>query len=141
MIRVSGFLLAVSLPVSAQTADTTERAVAAGAYTEAQATLGETVFAQSCASCHIREDHTGEKFSMNWFGRTVFDYFKLIKSTMPDDNIGGLSDDDYLRVIAYILKANGFVPGADSLAADTVALKRLRIGPAVTDTATRRTRR
>jgi hypothetical protein len=65
---------------------------------------------------------------MNWIGRTVFDLFKLLKTTMPEDNIGGLTDEDYTRVIAYILKLNGFPAGTDSLSADSVAMKGIRIG-------------
>ena len=53
-----------------------------------------------------------------------------LKTTMPEDNIGGLSDDEYTRVISYILKLNGFPAGKDSLAADTTAMRKLRIGPA-----------
>ena len=33
-----------------------------------------------------------------------------------------------LRVIAYILKLNGFAPGADSLKADSTAMRHIRIG-------------
>jgi hypothetical protein len=60
--------------------------------------------------------------------RRLYDYFKVVKTTMPEDNPAGLPDDDYLRVIAYILKLNGYAPGADSLTADTLHLKRIRIG-------------
>ena len=40
---------------------------------------------------------------------------------------GSLSDDEYKRVTAYILKLNGFPAGADPLPADTSALKLIRI--------------
>jgi hypothetical protein len=46
---------------------------------------------------------------------------------MPEDNVGGLTDDEYTRVIAYILKLNGFAAGSDSLKADTLEMKRIRI--------------
>jgi hypothetical protein len=70
---------------------------------------------------------------MNWFGRTVFDLFKILKTTMPEDNIGGLSDEEYVRVIAYIFKLNGFPSGTDSLRADTLEMKRIRISAALPD--------
>ena len=100
----------------------------AGVYREEQAALGDSVFQKTCLACHSPTFHSDEQFRMNWIGRTVYDLFKLLKTTMPEDNIGGLSDDDYTRVIAYILKLNGFPAGADSLTTDSLAQKRIRIG-------------
>jgi mono/diheme cytochrome c family protein len=139
VIRTAIVLAVVALPVAAQTSDTTERSAAAGAYTEAQAALGENVYKALCSACHVPSDQSGEQFKMNWFGRTVFDYFTTLKKTMPDDNPGGLSDDEYTRVTAYILKLNGFPAGADSLAADST-MKRIKIGPPAADATKPRTR-
>lgn len=100
----------------------------AGVYKEEQAVQGDTVFQRTCLSCHTPAFHSDEQFRMNWIGRTVYDLFKLLKTTMPEDNIGGLSDDDYTRVVAYILKLNGFPAGADSLSSDSTAQKLIRIG-------------
>ena len=141
MIRAIVILAVLACPVLAQTADTTERSAALGAYTEAQALLGENVYKATCSSCHTPSDQSGEQFKMNWFGRTVFDYFLNLKKTMPDDNPGGLSDDEYVRVVAYILKINGFPAGADSLSADSTAMRRIRIGPAAGDSIKPRMRR
>lgn len=66
---------------------------------------------------------------MNWFGRRVSDLFRVLKTTMPEDNIGGLSDDDYTRVITYILRLNGFPTGKDSLPSDSTFMRGIRIGP------------
>jgi S-disulfanyl-L-cysteine oxidoreductase SoxD len=104
------------------------RPASAGVYKEEQAVLGDTVFQKNCLSCHSPSFHSDDQFRMNWIGRTVFDLFKLLKTTMPEDNIGGLTDEDYTRVIAYILKLNGFPAGTDSLSADSVAMKGIRIG-------------
>lgn len=112
----------------------------AGVYTEDQAVRGDSVFQRTCLSCHTPSFHADEQFRMNWIGRTVFDLFKLLKTTMPEDNIGGLSDDDYTRVIAYILKLNGFPAGADSLSTDSLAQKRIKIGSDSTATAPSRRR-
>jgi len=91
------------------------------------------VFKKFCASCHELSFHTGEQFRMNWFGRNVWDLFKILKTTMPEDNIGGLSNDEYARVMAYIFKLNGFPAGADSLRADSLDMQRIRIGTAAPD--------
>lgn len=134
MLRLSIIFLVCAPPLAAQSngAPTAERS-SAGAYTEDQAARGETAFKMYCASCHEPGFHTGEQFRMNWFGRSVYDLFKILKTTMPEDNIGGLTDDEYTRVIAYILKLNGFAAGADSLRSDSLELRRVRIGPAAGD--------
>ena len=105
-------------------------AAAHGVYSDDQAARGRTAFDMYCASCHAASDYAGEQFRMNWFGRRVSELFRVLKTTMPEDNVGGLSDDDYTRVIAYILKLNGFPPGKDSLPSDSTLTRQIRIGPA-----------
>ena len=137
-MRASILLLALALRAAAQINGASEKPVA-GAFTEGQVAKGELVFRGICSSCHVPSDHTGEQFKMNWYGRTVFDYFASLKKTMPEDNPGGLSDDEYTRVVAYILSLNGYPAGADSLAADSTTMKLIKIGPPPGDTIKPRT--
>ena len=130
MKKLLPLLLLAATPLAAQTADTTMKPASAGVYTEIQAARGDTLFQKFCLSCHTPTFHADQQFRMNWIGRPVFELFKILKTTMPEDNIGGLSDDEYTRVIAYILKLNGFPAGADSLKADSLEQKRIRIGGA-----------
>ena len=138
MIRTLSFLSLALLaaPALAQTNGSTTgvaappSSTAHGVYSEDQATRGKTAFEMFCASCHAPSDYAGEQFRMNWFGRKVSDLFRTLKTTMPEDNIGGLADDEYTRVIAYILKLNGFPPGKDSLPSDSTLTREIRIGPA-----------
>jgi mono/diheme cytochrome c family protein len=123
----------LALPAAAQTNGTGEKPVA-GAFTEEQVSRGDTLYRALCSSCHVPSDHTGEQFKMNWFGRSVFDYFISLKKTMPDDNPGGLSDLEYTRVTAYILSLNGYPAGADSLSSDSTSMKLIKIGPPPGDT-------
>jgi mono/diheme cytochrome c family protein len=128
-IPILSALIAVAAASDAQAQAASDlRPASAGVYKEAQALSGDTLFQRNCIACHTPQFHADEQFRMNWLGRTVYDLFKLLKTTMPEDNIGGMSDDDYTRVIAYILKLNGFPAGADSLSADSLAQKRIKIG-------------
>ena len=135
MIRAAFLLVVLAGPVAAQANGTppTRSAAANGAYTESQAAEGEIVYKKVCASCHELSFHTGEDFRMNWFSRNVWDLFKILKTTMPEDNIGGLSDDEYTRVIAYVFKLNGFPTSTDSLKADSTEMRKIQIGPLATD--------
>jgi hypothetical protein len=112
----------------AQSTDSTAgKSVWQGVYTEEQATRGDSEHQNNCSSCHGTEKYAGDAFTKNWVGRTVFDLFDQIRTTMPDDNPGGLSAQQYKDVVAYILKTNGIPAGTDSLPNDPEAMRLLRI--------------
>ena len=111
------------------TAAATGKSIWKGVYTDAQATRGEAEQQNNCAACHGTEKYSGEAFTKGWVGRTAFDLFDQIKTTMPDDNPGGLSVQQYTDVVAYIFKINGFPAGTDSLSSDPEALRQIKIEP------------
>ena len=135
--RMSRFLLFFAAPLSlliagiaqAQSDSTAGagKSVWQGVYTEEQATRGDTEHQNNCSSCHGTEKYSGDAFTKNWVGRTVFDLFDQIRNTMPDDNPGGLSAQQYKDVVAYILKTNGIPAGTDSLPSDPEAMRLLKI--------------
>jgi len=102
-------------------------ALAAGVFSDSQATVGESVYRNECGRCHLIADHSGADFQANWNGRTVRSLFDYLRSTMPDDDPGALSDDEYLAAIAYILRVNGMPSGQAALTTDTTVLGKARI--------------
>jgi mono/diheme cytochrome c family protein len=92
-------------------------------YAPAQAEHGEAVFKRSCATCHPPTQFVGQQFVESWNGRRLFDFYALVRSTMPLNDPGSLKDDEYLGVLAYLLKANNALAGPDSLRPDTTALR------------------
>ena len=96
-------------------------------YWPTQAEQGERVFNQTCAMCHARSQFVGESFVESWKDRRVYDFYALIRSTMPLTNPGGLKEDEYLSVVSYLLKANHAEAGTDSLRSDTLALRSRKI--------------
>ncbi len=92
-----------------------------------QAARGKKVYEQSCGTCHGPGQLVGQGFVESWNDRRVYDLYGLVRSTMPLDNPGGMKDQEYLDVIAYLLQANHAPSGPDSLRADTVALRQTRI--------------
>ena len=86
-------------------------------YTSAQAAAGATVFAQNCAVCHganLEGDEgpplNGQTFSRG-AGNTIGSIFSLMTQQMPQSNPGGLSHEQYVDVMAYILSKNGYSSG------------------------------
>jgi mono/diheme cytochrome c family protein len=106
---------------------TTGKSVLTGVYTDEQATRGDSEHQANCTACHGTEKYTGEAFAKAWLGRTAFDLFDQLKTTMPDDNPGGLSAQQYVDIVAYIFKINGLPSGAAPLPADPEAMRLIKI--------------
>lgn len=93
----------------------------------AQATRGRQVYEETCGTCHQPGQLVGQGFVENWNDRRVYDLYAIVRGTMPLDKPGGMKDQEYLDVVAYLLEANHAPSGRDSLAADTVTLRKTRI--------------
>jgi S-disulfanyl-L-cysteine oxidoreductase SoxD len=104
----------VSVAVRAQTA----KSVNDGVYTAAQADRGTAVFKANCASCHETSRFTGSEFLPVWVGKSLFELYDVIHTTMPEDKPGSLKPQQYADVIAYFLKLNGYPTGETELAPD-----------------------
>jgi mono/diheme cytochrome c family protein len=127
---------AVALSVIAVSAGAKPQAAAPVTFTAAQAAEGAKVYETACAMCHGRDlagtveipALTG-RFLHNWSGRPVGDLFAYLAKAMPQFAPGSLAPQDNARIIAYLLSANGYAPGAAPLPADGKALS-LRVLPA-----------
>ena len=118
-------------PATTQQPPAAESAVEApvGAiFTEAQASRGRTTFDEVCSECHTTSEFRGRTFQSNWGRRTVYSFFRTVRSTMPDDNPGGLEEQVYLDVVSYILSMNGHGPGTSELSPDS-PMREVRIAP------------
>ena len=129
---VSLFFSAIaSTAANAQTPDSTAalpgKSALQGVYTDAQASRGDNEHASNCTSCHSTTNYAGPAFVKTWVGRTAFDLFEQLRTTMPDDSPGSLSQQQYVDIVAYILKINGYPAGADSLSTDPEALRLIRL--------------
>ena len=80
-------------------------------FTTAQAEEGGRVFGAVCAECHDAAEFSSSTFLFDWEGATVAQLYRYISQNMPDDNAGGLDEDQYEAVMAYILSRNGYPAG------------------------------
>src|SRR5262245_43705431 len=137
-VSTAGTALAVALICASGTRiDSAGQATSrpAGLFTEAQATSGAAIYRQSCASCHGADltggsapSLAGTRLAAAWSNPqvTLDDLFFVLRTTMPPRASSALSAGDHAAVFAYILKANGFAPGATPLTAESAELKSAR---------------
>ncbi len=111
------------------------RSVWDGVYTEEQAARGEAVYAAECQLCHLRNLQgdgvasglVDRAFTVRWNGRHVGELYGITRSTMPQGAPAILSPQEYVDVIAFLLRANGYPVGDEELIADRAALERVMI--------------
>jgi mono/diheme cytochrome c family protein len=116
---------------------------ARSAYTDAQATAGQTTYEEFCIACHQADlggqnealPLTGTHFFSSWGHRTTRDLFTFISTSMPPGQ-STLTDNQYLGLVAYLLRSNGASAGAQALTAtaevsikSVVPVRNLEHGP------------
>jgi mono/diheme cytochrome c family protein len=133
---ISIFVMAVSIfggAISGFGASTT-RAAASGDYTTSQAAAGAQVYQQHCIQCHGASLQgnagpalSGQAFAASLrFGKlTAQQLFDFIKTQMPADAPGSLTDQQYLDAMAFILSRNGYPAGSTLLNESTLGSVRL----------------
>jgi len=108
-------------------AATTARTVWDGVYNATQAARGQASYTALCGSCH-RDDLTGydgllrgQRFMDKYREASVHLLFDKTKTTMPRNAAGTLSDQTYVDIVSYVLKANEFPAGDHELRVDDLA--------------------
>jgi mono/diheme cytochrome c family protein len=110
-------------PAPAEAVEAAPAAATNGAsFSPAQVDAGREQFGAVCGECHTTGEFRGDDFQFTWRRRTAWDFFRTVKSTMPENAPGSLSDAAYVSVVAYVLQLNGFEPGDAELSATEAAL-------------------
>jgi mono/diheme cytochrome c family protein len=120
----------VALPavaVAQNGANGATRTTSSGVYTAEQANRGRDTYAMQCKSCHTPASHTGVTFAQWWDRKPLSELYQFILTRMPKNEPGSLQPDEYVDVMAYLLKLNDLPSGSEPLPADSVAMKRIRI--------------
>lgn len=101
-------------------------------FTAAQAAAGERTYNTQCAMCHGAELRgpnapalIGAEVMQNF--DTVDGLYSYTAAAMPPQAPGRLAKQDYVNILAYILKANGARAGDTPLTADTELMKRMML--------------
>ena len=99
-----------------------QKSVKAGVYTAAQSDRGQVLFRSKCASCHAPNRFTDDLFYTSFAGKPMWEMFDVISDTMPEDNPGSMKPEEYVDVMAYLLKLNNFPTGNTELPVGKEAL-------------------
>lgn len=119
----------------AQTGATRTPSIRDGVFTAEQARRGKTAYTGPCDRCHgfkldgASDDPdmlpappvAGPKFLRKWNGRTLASLFEYVRTTMPSNNPGYLSDAEVADIVAYMLSSSGVPPGSGELRPDALA--------------------
>ncbi|HQZ13910.1 MAG TPA: cytochrome c [Devosia sp.] len=119
-----------------------ERSIWSGVFTAEQAERGKAFHIGVCAKCHgDRGDGAGEpdqpqapaiaraSFLRKWDGQSLASLFEYIRGTMPPDNPGSRSDQQYVDTIAWMLSATKAPAGDAELPPDPAILEYIIVGP------------
>ena len=107
-------------------------------YNETQATRGALVYEQYCTSCHGAQLQgnpaaplVGAPFQSRWMDgqHTLDDLFYIVRTQMPYNAPASLSKQQYVDVLAFVLKANGFPAGEAELPPQSAALRSMMLAP------------
>jgi cytochrome c len=106
-------------------------------FTADQAARGEASYEHYCRVCHGEHLDGGDSggpplhgsyFSSHLGGGDVATLFAYAKTLMPPDNPGGVNDaTPYADILAYVLRHNGYRPGASELPTDPSAQAKLKL--------------
>jgi mono/diheme cytochrome c family protein len=106
-----------------------------GVFTAEQAARGKAGFDMTCSRCHnealIGSERgpalKGGAFLMHWENDTLGGLFIKIRDTMPMNDVGTITEDIKVDIMAYVLQQNGFPAGRSVLTPQPAALEDIRI--------------
>jgi mono/diheme cytochrome c family protein len=90
-----------------------------------QVSAGQTVYAGECAQCHGDRGQGGTGPVVIGGNKRIASYetttrlYDYVSRTMPFDEPGSLTEEQYWNVIAYLLDQNGLLPEGTVLGPDS----------------------
>ena len=119
-------------PVPDAPAEAAATTIWEGVYTTGQADRGQEVALLVCFECHSAGEWRGEGFIRLWEGRRLGDLYERIRRTMPQNDPGRLTAEEYVDIVAYMLSLQDVPTGGGQreLPADLEVLDAIFVTPA-----------
>jgi mono/diheme cytochrome c family protein len=113
--------------LEAETAETGAMTVLDGVYTEDQANRGDDLAQSNCMACHSPGEWSNGRYIGLWDGRSVAELFDNLEGTMPYDEPGRLTRQEYSDIIAYIFRLGDLPAGDVPLPSDADGLAQIQV--------------
>jgi len=127
---VAVFLLVLLVPALAYS-QTSNRTVLDGVYSDPQANRGRNVYRAACVACHgdalegvSAPELTGKRFTDRWREGMLDGIYSFIRQRMPpgrSPDSNAISDKEYIDLVTFILKSNGYPAGPTELVPDALS--------------------
>jgi alcohol dehydrogenase (cytochrome c) len=107
-----------------------------GIFTNAQAQRGQNLYEKRCASCHGLQltggsaaPLSGNQFMAKWGQgkHSVDELYYITRTQMPYGAAATMTNQQYIDIVAYMLKANGYQAGERQLPTDSATLQKILI--------------
>ncbi len=120
-------LLIAAVPATGQAQSAAPSPDSAAAAALRQLDVGEQWFKSVCMECHATGNLTNPDFRLAWRGKSALELFERIRSTMPANKPGTLTQGTYASIVAYLMKVNGMPVGTRRVSSDSSALASIRL--------------
>ena len=95
---------------------------------DASVERGRVTFTTECSRCHLPAEFDG-RLRARWIGRSGAEFYQQIRSTMPAETPGSLTNDEYYDLAAFLVQSgNVNIEGGNISIAD---LESLEINPGI----------
>src|SRR5437667_8219731 len=122
--------LVLCLPTVQAQSQASGKTVLDGVYSDAQVARGQAFYTAVCGGCHgdalegvSAPELTGNRFIGRWREDMLDTFYDFIRQRMPlgrAPDAKPIPDSDYLDILTYIFKANGYRTGSSELTPDLV---------------------
>jgi len=114
----AGLALTVTMVV-AGAAWSEARTTQDGVYSKRQAKAGAELYREHCLVCH--DDKYFRPVLKRWNGQSAAVLYDVMSGSMPETNPGGLRDQEYLDILAYIFSRSRYPTGEQPLEGGALA--------------------
>ena len=104
----AGIIIGLSGLIACAIAVSNPRTVNEGVYTEAQAKVGERLYAQHCLLCHDKKYY--RRVLKGFEGQQLDILFTVMSTSMPEGNPGFLTEKESVDILAYALSLSRYAP-------------------------------